>query len=59
MSNQIHMKIGAPVMMVSNLNQTHGICNGTRMMVTRLGNRILEAEMMTGIEAGPCLNRGQ
>ena len=49
MNHQICMKIGAPVMMVSNINQTQGLCNGTRMMVTRLGKSTLEAEMMTGI----------
>ncbi|KAF8100722.1 hypothetical protein N665_0218s0060 [Sinapis alba] len=39
-------------MMLRNLNQDQGLCNGTRMMVTRLGNRIVEAQIMTGTEVG-------
>ncbi|XP_013613503.1 uncharacterized protein LOC125586053 [Brassica napus] len=40
------LKVG-PVMILRNLNQTYGLCNGTRVIVTRLGNRIVEAEIMT------------
>ncbi|KAF8085370.1 hypothetical protein N665_0668s0005, partial [Sinapis alba] len=29
-----------------------GLCNGTRMVVTRLGDRIVKVEIMTGKEAG-------
>lgn len=39
-------------MMLRNLNQAQGLCNGTRMMVTRLGERILETEIMTGSDVG-------
>lgn len=39
-------------MMLLNLNQTYELCYGTRMIVTRLGNMIVEAEIMTGKDAG-------
>ncbi|KAF8099160.1 hypothetical protein N665_0249s0002, partial [Sinapis alba] len=35
-NHRLCLKVGAPVMMLRNLNQEHGLCNGTRMMVTRL-----------------------
>ncbi|KAF8088667.1 LOW QUALITY PROTEIN: hypothetical protein N665_0532s0030 [Sinapis alba] len=42
------LKVGAPVMMLRNLNQRNGLCNGTRMMILRMGHRVLEAELLTG-----------
>nr|VDD10096.1 unnamed protein product [Brassica oleracea] len=45
------LKVG-PVMILRNLNQTYGLCNGTRVIVTRLGNRIVEAEIMTRKDSG-------
>ncbi|KAF8049879.1 hypothetical protein N665_2102s0002 [Sinapis alba] len=51
-NHRLCLKVGAPVMMLRNLNQEDGLCNGTRMVVTRLGDRIVEVEIMTGKEAG-------
>ncbi|XP_056846795.1 uncharacterized protein LOC130497734 [Raphanus sativus] len=51
-NHRLCLKVGAPVMMLRNLNQDLGLCNGTRMMVTRLGSRIVQAEIMTGTEVG-------
>ena len=48
MSHQLRMKIEAQVMIMRNLNQTQKLCNGTKMMVTQLGNMILKSEIMTG-----------
>ncbi|KAF8109299.1 LOW QUALITY PROTEIN: hypothetical protein N665_0098s0027 [Sinapis alba] len=47
-NHRLCLKVGYPVMMMHNFNQDQGLCNGTRMMVTRLGNIIVEAEIMTG-----------
>ncbi|KAJ0245574.1 hypothetical protein HA466_0180240 [Hirschfeldia incana] len=47
-NHRLCLKVGAPVMMLRNLNQDHGLCNGTRMIVSRLGNRIVEVENITG-----------
>ncbi|RIA04389.1 hypothetical protein BRARA_K01375, partial [Brassica rapa] len=35
-NHRLCLKVGAPVMMLRNLNQDQGLCNGTRMVVTRL-----------------------
>ncbi|XP_056843369.1 uncharacterized protein LOC130500247 [Raphanus sativus] len=51
-NHRLCLKVGAPVMMLRNLNQNQGLCNGTRMMVSRLGNRIIQADIMTGTDVG-------
>jgi hypothetical protein len=35
-------------MLLRNLNQSIGLCNGTRVMVTRLSECVMEAKIMTG-----------
>jgi ATP-dependent DNA helicase PIF1 len=41
--HMISLKIGVPIMLLRNLNQTDGLCNGTRLIVTQLGQRVIEA----------------
>ena len=48
----IRLKIGVPIMLLRNLNQTEGLCNGSRLIVTHLGDRVVEARLMTGSHAG-------
>ncbi|XP_048609100.1 ATP-dependent DNA helicase pif1-like [Brassica napus] len=51
-AHKLSLKIGAPVMMLRNINQRNGLCNGTRMMISRMGHRVLEAEILTGTHVG-------
>ncbi|CAH9100410.1 unnamed protein product [Cuscuta epithymum] len=51
-NHQLHLKVGTPVMLMRNIDHSQGLCNGTRMVITRLGNHILEAKVLTGISAG-------
>ncbi|XP_010494551.1 PREDICTED: ATP-dependent DNA helicase PIF1-like [Camelina sativa] len=51
-NHKIRLKEGVPVMLLRNLNQKKGLCNGTRLLITRLGQRIIEAEILTGTHVG-------
>lgn len=46
------LKVGSPVMLLRNLNQAYGLCNGTQMIVSRVGDRIVEVEIMIGTKVG-------
>ena len=48
----LSLKVGVPIMLLRNINQKEGLCNGTRFIITRLGNRLIEAEIVTGTHAG-------
>jgi hypothetical protein len=50
--HRISLKVGVPIMLLRNINQAIGLCNGTRLMVTRLGEWVLEAKIMTGTNIG-------
>jgi hypothetical protein len=46
------LKVGSPIMLLRNLNQSASLCNGTRLITTQLGDRILEAQIITGSHIG-------
>jgi ATP-dependent DNA helicase PIF1 len=46
------LKKGVPIMLLRNLNQSEGLCNGTRLIITLLGDLVLEAKIITGIHSG-------
>jgi len=46
------LKVGCIVMLLRNLNTKAGLCNGTRLKVTRLMNNYFIAEAFTGKAAG-------
>ena len=39
-------------MLLRNLNQTAGLCNGTRLIVTQLADWVIEAKIITGTNIG-------
>ena len=39
-------------MLLRNLNQSIGLCNGTRLVITSLGSKVIQAEILTGTHAG-------
>ncbi|KAL4562441.1 hypothetical protein LXL04_034646 [Taraxacum kok-saghyz] len=48
----VHLKIGAPIILLWNLNLQMGLCNGTRLVVTQIGRRVIEAVIITGTHVG-------
>ena len=55
--HEMELKIGSPVMLLRNLRAGpgNGLRNGTRMIVVHLGQRIIEAEIASGVHKGKCV----
>ncbi|XP_062093540.1 uncharacterized protein LOC133799547 [Humulus lupulus] len=51
-NHDIRLKEGVPVMLLRNLNQTEGLCNGTRLIVTRLGKWSIRGDIISGTNIG-------
>ena len=49
---KLKLKAGCPIMILRNLDARHGVCNGSRGILTRYRNRVLEVELITGEHAG-------
>jgi ATP-dependent DNA helicase PIF1 len=45
-NHELELKVGVPILLLHNLNQSIGLCNGTRLIVKRLGQRVIEAEII-------------
>jgi hypothetical protein len=44
--SKLRLKVGCPVMILRNLNPMEGVCNGTRGIITRMTNRVLEVRLL-------------
>jgi ATP-dependent DNA helicase PIF1 len=51
-NHELELKVGVPILLLRNLNQSIGLCNGTRLIVKRLGQCVIEAEIITGNNVG-------
>ncbi|XP_022021403.1 uncharacterized protein LOC110921393 [Helianthus annuus] len=51
-NHRLVLKVGVPVMLLRNIDQKNGLCNGTRLKVTKLYNRLIEAEIISGANIG-------
>jgi ATP-dependent DNA helicase PIF1 len=49
---RLELKVGVPILLLRNLNQSIGLCNGTRLIVKRLGQRVIKAKIITGNNVG-------
>jgi len=47
-NHKLELEVGVPILLLHNRNQSIGLCNGTRLIVKRLGQRVIEAEIITG-----------
>jgi ATP-dependent DNA helicase PIF1 len=46
-NHELDIKVGVSILLLHNLNQSIGLCNGTRLIVKKLGQRVIEAEIIT------------
>ncbi len=51
-NHKLELKMGVPILLLRNFNQSIGLCNGTRLIVKRLGQRVIEAEIIIGNNVG-------
>lgn len=50
--HQLKLTVGMIVMLLRNINKSLGLCNGTRLIVRRLQDHVVEAEVLTGDARG-------
>ncbi|XP_039689765.1 ATP-dependent DNA helicase PIF1-like [Medicago truncatula] len=50
--HKLKLKVGTPIMLMRNIDQSMGLCNGTRLIITRMANHVLEAKIMSGTNIG-------
>nr|XP_017245346.1 PREDICTED: uncharacterized protein LOC108217005 [Daucus carota subsp. sativus] len=51
-NHEVRVKVGAPIMLLRNINAKRGLCNGTRLIVTRCYPFLIEALIITGNRIG-------
>lgn len=51
-NHRLPLKIGVPVILLRNIDQNGGLCNGTRLIVNELGRNIIGATVLTGTRIG-------
>ena len=48
----LHLKKELPIMLLRNINPSKGLCNGTRLLITDLGQFVIHAKILTGSHIG-------
>jgi ATP-dependent exoDNAse (exonuclease V) alpha subunit len=49
---KLALKIGAPIMVLRNLDAANGLCNGSRGILTKVSARVLEIRLISGEHSG-------
>jgi len=48
----LKLKSGVPIMLLRNIDQANGLCNGTRLQVNELGKNVIGATVIIGKNIG-------
>ncbi|XP_058785896.1 uncharacterized protein LOC131660632 [Vicia villosa] len=51
-NHSIRVKVGATIMLMRNLDQSEGLCNCTRITVTKLASHVIEVKIISGKNIG-------
>ncbi|KAF1881842.1 hypothetical protein Lal_00042555 [Lupinus albus] len=51
-NHKIKLKVGTPIMLLRNLDQSEGLCNDTMLVVTKMANHVIAAKIMSGKNIG-------
>ncbi|CAG8729366.1 15936_t:CDS:1, partial [Acaulospora morrowiae] len=51
-AHKLLLKVGAPIMLLRNLNVAEGLCNGTRLICCELQQHVIYAKIITGANVG-------
>ncbi|CAH9089859.1 unnamed protein product, partial [Cuscuta europaea] len=51
-NHELTLKVGTPVMLLRNIDHSMRLCNGTCLILTRLGDHVLEGKILTGVSVG-------
>jgi ATP-dependent DNA helicase PIF1 len=54
-NHKLELKMGVQILLLRNFNQLVGLSNGTRLIVKRLGQCVIEAEIIIGNNVGKCV----
>jgi ATP-dependent DNA helicase PIF1 len=46
--HKMRLKLNCPVILMRNINASEGLCNGTRMLIRRMQNHLLDCEITNG-----------
>ncbi|XP_015939661.1 uncharacterized protein LOC107465180 [Arachis duranensis] len=60
-NHELCFRQGCPVMLIRNIDHSEGLCNSTRLVITWFGNKVIEAEVLSGsnISEKPVFTPGQ
>jgi len=51
-NHKLRLKVGVPVMLLRNIDTRYGLCNGTRLVITRMGRYVIEGRVISGSNVG-------